>query len=82
VAVCGELAGNPLATVLLTGLGVDELSVSPTRLLPVKNAIRNLSTTEAQRVARAVLAMHSSKHIRRLLAEWRTDNERGQLAHK
>lgn len=80
VAICGELAGNPLATVLLAGLGVDELSVSPARLLPVKNAIRNLTMPDAERVARAVLAMHSSTHIRALLTEWRTDNERAQLA--
>lgn len=82
VAVCGELAGNPLATVLLVGLGVDELSVSPGRLLPVKNAIRHLATSEAERVARAVLAMRSATHIRALLTEWRNDNERAQLAHE
>lgn len=39
VAVCGEMAGHPLATSLLIGMGVDELSVAPSLFLEVKEKI-------------------------------------------
>ncbi len=41
VSVCGELAAIPEATELLVGLGVDELSVSPSLFIKVKQSIRN-----------------------------------------
>jgi phosphoenolpyruvate-protein kinase (PTS system EI component) len=40
VEVCGEAAGEATLTPLLVGLGVDELSVSPSRLDAVREAIR------------------------------------------
>ena len=40
VEVCGEAAGEPSLTSLLVDLGVDELSVSPSRLDAVREAIR------------------------------------------
>jgi multiphosphoryl transfer protein len=40
VEVCGEAAGEPELTALLVGLGVDELSVSPTRLDAIRDAVR------------------------------------------
>jgi phosphoenolpyruvate-protein kinase (PTS system EI component) len=40
VEVCGEAAGEPALTALLVDLGVDELSVSPSRLDAVREAIR------------------------------------------
>jgi phosphoenolpyruvate-protein kinase (PTS system EI component) len=40
VEVCGEAAGEPSLTSLLVGLGVDELSASPSRLDAVREAIR------------------------------------------
>jgi phosphotransferase system enzyme I (PtsI) len=78
VTVCGELGGNPLATVLLVGMGIDELSVATSRLLPVKQTIRNLTMTEAERVARAVLSMRTAQYIRMYLNDWRAENERDQ----
>ena len=40
VEVCGEAAGEPELTPLFVGLGVDELSVAPSRLDAVRDAIR------------------------------------------
>lgn len=47
VGVCGEIAANPLATLLLVGLHLDELSVSPVALPQIKQIIRSISFSEA-----------------------------------
>ena len=43
VGICGEMAGDPLATVLFVGLGVDELSVIPPVLPEIKKIIRSIN---------------------------------------
>ena len=55
VEVCGEAAGEPPVAALLVGLGVDELSVSPSRLDVVRAAVRGLSAREAAAGAAAAL---------------------------
>ncbi len=52
VAICGELAGDPLATLLLVGMELDDLSVAPVVLPEIKKIIRASSFATAQRVAR------------------------------
>jgi phosphocarrier protein FPr len=47
VAVCGELAGDPAAAVLLVGLGVRELSMAPPLIAEVKQALRSVTLAEA-----------------------------------
>ncbi|HSS59714.1 MAG TPA: phosphoenolpyruvate--protein phosphotransferase, partial [Solirubrobacteraceae bacterium] len=47
VAVCGELAGDPVAAVLLVGLGVRELSMAPPLIAEVKQALRSVTLTDA-----------------------------------
>jgi phosphotransferase system enzyme I (PtsI) len=68
VGVCGEMAGDPLATVLLVGLGVDELSVIPPILPEIKKIIRSIKLKDAQRVANKVLTMTREKDIRDYLS--------------
>jgi phosphocarrier protein FPr len=67
VALCGELAADPLATPLLLGLGLEEFSVSAPLIPGVKRAISLWSAAEAEGVAREALAMDSSQSVRRLL---------------
>ena len=47
VSVCGEMAGTPHLAFLLIGLGVDELSVSPSSILSVKKLIRMYTFKDA-----------------------------------
>ncbi len=49
VAICGEMANHPAATPILVGLGIDELSVSPSVLLEIKQTILNLSYEDTNR---------------------------------
>ena len=64
VGVCGEMAGDPRTAVLLTGMGVDELSMSCYDLPRVKAAIRNVTLAQARALARAVLELPTAAAIR------------------
>ena len=52
VGVCGELAGDPAAALLLVGLGVRELSMAPPLVPEVKQALRSVTLADA--VARPI----------------------------
>ena len=67
VALCGELAADPLAAPLLLGLGLEEFSVSAPLIPELKRAISRWSAPEAEGVAQEALAMDSSQSVRRLL---------------
>jgi phosphocarrier protein FPr len=66
VGVCGELAGDPAAAVLLAGLGVTELSMAPGLIAGVKQALRSVSMADARDVARAALEADSAAAARAL----------------
>jgi phosphotransferase system enzyme I (PtsI) len=55
ITVCGEMAGNPMLALLLLGLGVDELSVSPPAVPLVKHVIRNVRYGDVEALADAAL---------------------------
>ena len=67
VGMCGQMAGDPLATILLVGLGLDEFSVVPNILPEIKKIIRSIHYTEAQHVAEQVLTMQSEDEIKAFL---------------
>jgi phosphotransferase system enzyme I (PtsI) len=61
--VCGEIAGDPVLTPLLIGLGVDELSAAPPVIAQVKYMIRRLKLSEAQALAEYALQSESPTSI-------------------
>ncbi len=63
VAVCGEMAGHPLATELLLGMGVDELSMAPSLLLEVKEKILNLNYNDSREIALKIMKSAKVKDI-------------------
>lgn len=67
VSLCGELAGNPLATLLLVGMGVDALSMSVGSLLRVKWVVRSVSRLRARQLLSVALKMEDAAQIRRLM---------------
>ena len=69
VAVCGEIAGDPLAAVLLVGLGVRELSVTPKAIPAVKHALRGVSVARAEALAELALECDSPAAVRGLLVD-------------
>ncbi len=67
VGMCGEMAGNPVATMLLVGLGLDELSVAPAVLPEIKKIIRSFKYKEAKGIADRVLSLPTEKEIKQYL---------------
>jgi phosphotransferase system enzyme I (PtsP) len=67
VSVCGELAGDPAGALLLLGMGVDSLSMSPALLPAVKRTIRCFSLERARLLANAALGMEDGFAIHRLV---------------
>ncbi|MGO9750423.1 MAG: phosphoenolpyruvate--protein phosphotransferase [Solirubrobacteraceae bacterium] len=68
VGVCGELAGDPAAAVLLVGLGVTELSMTPALVPEVKAALRAVDLATARRTAQAALVAQDASAARALSA--------------
>ncbi len=67
VSICGEMAGDPLAVILLMAIGFDILSVSASRLPRVKWVVRNFSMKKAELLLEQVLKMHSPRLIQQHL---------------
>jgi phosphoenolpyruvate-protein phosphotransferase (PTS system enzyme I) len=67
VSLCGEMAGDPEATLLLLGLGLRSFSMSPYHLPVVKRVIGEVSLQDARAVAREVFQLGSTTEVRALL---------------
>jgi len=68
MALCGELAGEPLATVMLVGMGLGEFSMNPIAIPDIKQAIARLTMPEAEAVVKDVLTLDSNAAIRQHLS--------------
>ena len=71
VSICGEMAADPLNALLLIGMGICEFSLSAPSIPVVKQAIRTHSLKECRKLARAVLACHSSSEVKLRMNEAR-----------
>jgi len=69
VGMCGEMAGDPLAVILLVGLGLDELSVVPAILPEIKKIIRSIKYKEAKRIAGDVLGFTTAEEVEQYLRD-------------
>jgi phosphotransferase system enzyme I (PtsI) len=68
VAVCGEMASQPLMAFALIGLGVRQLSVAPRSVPLVKRIVRGVTFQQAQRAAGAALDARTADEARGELA--------------
>ena len=57
ISMCGEMAADPLATLLLLGLGLDELSMEPFFIPVIKKLVRSVSRADAQAVTQEALSL-------------------------
>lgn len=70
VGMCGEMAGDPLATVILLGLGLDELSMSAFGIPEIKRIIRSTTILESEEFIGTLMDMKSFKDIDRYVRNW------------
>ena len=61
--MCGELASDPVATMILLGLGLDEFSMTASSIPLIKNILRSVSKTECEEVANKALTMDTAEEI-------------------
>lgn len=63
VGLCGEMAGDDIATPILLGMGLDEFSVSPSIIPSLKANIRQLNYTNCRTVAEKALTMETAHEV-------------------
>jgi phosphoenolpyruvate-protein kinase (PTS system EI component) len=64
VGMCGEMASDPLATLPLLGMGLDDLSMGPFFVPVIKRFIRSVPFSLAEEVARDVRTLSTAKEIK------------------
>ncbi len=69
VSICGEMASDPVAVILLVAMGFDTLSMNSSSLPRVKWVIRNISLAKARKILSDVLEMEHASDIRQHLYE-------------
>jgi phosphoenolpyruvate-protein phosphotransferase (PTS system enzyme I) len=69
VAMCGEMAGDPLFALILVGLGLEELSMNAVAIPVVKSVVRASTFEEAQTLADQALTLGTPEEIEELVRE-------------
>lgn len=69
VSMCGEMAGDPVYTPVLLGMGITELSMTPQAIPAVKNAIRSLDMKETAAFAKEILCKTAGREAEAFLRE-------------
>ena len=62
-SLCGEIAGDPVYTMLLIGLGLRSLSLVPSQIPAVKQVIRKVNVKDCERLARKIGSLDSDRRI-------------------
>ncbi|NUF28432.1 phosphoenolpyruvate-protein phosphotransferase PtsI [Gilliamella sp. ESL0254] len=73
--MCGELAGDERATILLLGMGLDEFSMSAVSIPKIKKLIRNTNYEEAKKFADTVLEKATSKEVIDLIENYANEKQ-------
>jgi len=69
VALCGEMAADPLCAFLLLGMGVDELSMNPRGIPLIKKLIRTISMEKTRADVREIMGFETARRIREFVLE-------------
>ena len=70
ISVCGEMAGDTIFTSLLLGMGINKLSMSVSRILKVKQFIKNVNYNEVKKISNEILAEDDSVRIKQILKSY------------
>jgi phosphotransferase system enzyme I (PtsI) len=69
ISMCGQMCGNPVYTMLLLGLGLRSLSLTPGGIPEIKQVCRRVSMADCRRVAERALKLESARDVRTYLKE-------------
>src|SRR5271167_4637168 len=69
VSVCGEMSGEPIYTLLLLGMGLRQLSVTPHNIPEIKKVVRTVTIEEATQVARQALRLDTARDVNHYLRD-------------
>jgi phosphotransferase system enzyme I (PtsI) len=69
VAMCGEMAADPLMVPVLVGLGLEKFSMNPQAIPVVRALVRQLSFREAARIARQASKLVTAREVEEYLLE-------------
>ena len=69
VCVCGEMSGDPIYTILLLGLGLRQLSMTPQNMPEIKKIIRSITIEEAKQVAQEAMRFETARDVNNYLRE-------------
>ncbi len=69
LSLCGELAADPLATLILIGMGFDSLSMNASALPKIKWIIRTVKFEDCQKILEKILKLDRSSSIKKYLQE-------------
>ena len=67
--MCGEMGGDPMAAPVLLGLGLDEFSMSSSKILPTRRIITSLNKKEMEELAAKALKCHTEEEVSKLVKE-------------
>ena len=81
VAVCGEMAADPVLLTLLIGLGLTEFSMSPAAIGVAKQVLRGVSAAQARRMAGRALLASTPAEVEQALAEFLAPRTAGDEHH-
>jgi phosphotransferase system enzyme I (PtsI) len=65
VNVCGEMAANPAQCIVLLGLGLDDLSMTPTAIPAIRRLVRSLELRKAQEIAEQAVKLNTPAEVNR-----------------
>ena len=65
--MCGEMGGDPMAAPVLLGLGLDEFSMSSSRILPTRKIITSLNKKDMEELAEKAIKCHTEQEVNELV---------------
>lgn len=63
VGMCGEMAGDPIFSLILMGLGLDEFSMPSVMIPEIKDIIRSVTMQQAKDIATRALSLSTVKEV-------------------
>lgn len=73
VALCGEMAADPIYIVVLLGLGLKEFSMNPVAIPKIKRIIRNIRIDEIKVFVEELVNIPTAKEVEKVVKKWLTN---------